>query len=213
MTDESLRTQTQPVNPPGAPGHAAPLRPWLWAPWIAAAGLALVCAWLLLAYVAAYGDLVSLRSQEALRAVENKALQQQIDAERILSSQRAADLLDELHARDEPGPGQIVPLAAPQAAGLPPTAFVVLNANRQDAELVLAGIPALPADKDYQLWMADSENVVAVSVAVFTVDSMSGGYRVPFKVGQLRANSSFAVSVERKGGAASRQGPIVLSSR
>ena len=155
-----------------------------------------------------------MQSRAALQEIEGKSLRQQIEAERILSARRVADLLDELHARTDPGQFQVVPLACQPDAALPSLAVVVWNPGRQEGELVLAGIPALPPDEDYQLWITDSEHPVAVSAAVFTLDSVSNGFRVPFKFDQPRANAAgFTVSVERKGGATSRQGPVILSSR
>ena len=214
VSDDDIRIQMQPAGRPPAAGRTAPFGPRAWLPWIAAAGLALLAGWLLQAYVASRGELVLIRSQAALREVEGKALQQQIEAERILSARRVADLSDELHARTDPGQFQVVPLACQPDAALPRLAVVVLNPDRQEGELVLAGIPALPPDEDYQLWITDSEHPVAVSAAVFTINSMSGGFRVPFKLDQPRANAAgFTVSVERKGGATSRQGPVILSSR
>jgi len=213
MRDDDLRPEPQPVIPAEAAGRAAPSGFWFWAPWIAVAGLALLVAWLLLAYVSACGDLAAKRSQLALSEVEGKALRQQLEAERILFAQRLVDLLDEFHARREPSQFRVVPLASRPDAPLAPTALVVLNPDRKEGELVLAGLPALPPDKAYQLWIADSENGVAVSAAVFTVGTMPGGYRVPFRFDQLRADASFIVSVEPKGGAASRQGPVVLVNR
>lgn len=214
MSAEDIRTQALPADRPPAAGRIVPFGLWVWLPWIAAAGLALLSGWLLQAYVASREELALTRSQAALREIEGKALQQQIEAERILSARRVADLLDELHARNDPGQFQVVPLVCQPDAALPRLAVVVWNPERQEGELVLAGFPALPPDKDYQLWITDSEHPVAVSAAVFALNSMSDGFRVPFRPDQPLANTAgFTVSVERKGGAPSRQGPVILSSR
>jgi hypothetical protein len=213
MSVEDPRTPTPHADPPAAAGRAVVFGRWVWAPWVIAACLAVISAWLLNAYVSTYGDLVSAQSEAAMRKVEGKAIQQQLEAERILNARRLVDLLDEFHAQNDPAQYHVVPLVSGADPRLSPPAFVVWNSNRQEGELVGAGIPKPPPDKDYQLWITDAENLVAVSAAVFTVDTMSGGFRVPFKFTQLRPNAGFTVSLERKGGAASRQGNIILSSR
>lgn len=213
MSVEDPRTPTPHAEPPAAAGQAVISGRGVWAPWVMAACFAVVSAWLLNAYVAAYGDLVSARSQAALREIESKALLQQLEAERILNARRLVDLLDEFHAQNDPAQYHVVPLVSGADPRLSPPAFAVWNSNRQEGEIVGAGIPRPPADKDYQLWITDPENLVAVGAAVFTVDTMAGGFRVPFKFTQLRPNAGFTVSLERKGGAASRQGTIILSSR
>ena len=214
MSAEDIRAQTSTADRAPAAGRTAPFGPWVRLPWIAAAGFALLSVWLLQAYVASRVELLSVQSGAALQEIEGKALRQQIEAERILSARRVADLLDELHARNDPGQYQVVPLAPKADAALTCLAVVVWDPGRQEGELVLAGRPALPPDKDCQLWISDSEHPVAVSAAVFNLDSMSNGFRIPFKLDQPRANTAgFTVSVECKGGAASRQGPVILSSR
>jgi len=213
MSDEAIPKPTQPVDPPPAAARTPPFTVWLWVPWIAAAGLALLAGWLLKVYVATYGELVSMRSQAAFGEIEGKALQHQIEAERIVSAQRVADLLDELRARSDPVRFQVVPLIPAPDAPLPSLGIAVWSPDRQEGELILASIPALPPDKDYQLWITDSANGVAVTAAVFTVGTMTNGFRVPFKFDRPRATAGFTVSIETKGGAANRQGPVILSSR
>ena len=214
MSDEDIRPPTPPVNPPPATSRTAPSRPWAWLPWIIAAGFALVAGWFLQAYLVTREELVLTRSQAALREVEGKFLQQQIEAERILAARGMADLREELPARNDSAQPQVIPLASQPAAAPPSAAVVVWYSSRQEGELVLAGISEPPPGQAYQLWIADAEHPVALSAAVFSVSSMSHGFRVPFKLSQPRADAaSFTISVEPKGGAASRQGPVLWSSR
>jgi hypothetical protein len=214
MSDEDIHTQTPAVNPPPAAAGAAQSTPWAWLPLIVVVGLALLSGGLVQAYFATRGELVLTRSRAAMRDVENRALLQQIEAERILSSRRVADLIEELRGRSEPGQVQVVPLLPRSNAAVPSLAIVAWNPDRQEGELLMEGIPALTPEQDYQLWITDSEHPVAVSAAVFAASSASNGIRVPFKLDQARANAAgFSVSVERKGGAPSRQGTVVLSSR
>jgi anti-sigma-K factor RskA len=84
----------------------------------------------------------------------------------------------------------------------PKTVAVTLWDNqRQDGVFVVQNLKALPADKDYELWVIDGQNPVAAGV--FHMDE-SGTIRMDFKPSRsIKTAGQFAVTEEVKGGVAS----------
>lgn len=90
-------------------------------------------------------------------------------------------------------------------------AIAVWNPLTQEGVLTVANLPALEANKDYQLWLLIPQSSTPVDGGVFRVDPRTGEARVTFKPSQaVPTVDKFAVSLERKGGAATREGPVVL---
>lgn len=74
--------------------------------------------------------------------------------------------------------------------------------ERQDGLLVVENLPALPAGRDYQLWVIDPNLKSPVSAGVFKVDAQ-GRVRIEFKPERtVQSAYKFAVTVEKEGGAA-----------
>ena len=72
-------------------------------------------------------------------------------------------------------------------------------------------LPPLAPDQDYQLWLIDPQYPIPVDGGVFTVDPATGEARVTFKADKpVKSVAKFAVSLERKGGVAKAEGPMVL---
>ncbi len=93
-------------------------------------------------------------------------------------------------------------------------AVAVWNPARQEGVLRVEKLPALAADKDYQLWLVDPQYPIPVDGGVFTVDPATGEARVTFKADKpIKSLAKFAVSLERKGGVPKAQGPMVLLSQ
>ena len=82
----------------------------------------------------------------------------------------------------------------------PRTVAVTLWDNqRQDGVFVVQNLKALPADRDYELWVMD-ENQNPVAVGVFHMDE-SGTIRLNFKPGRsIKTAGIFAVTEEVKCG-------------
>jgi anti-sigma-K factor RskA len=73
--------------------------------------------------------------------------------------------------------------------------------QKQDGVFVAQNLKALPADRDYELWVIDGQKPVAAGV--FHMDE-SGAIRMDFKPSQfVNAAGVFAVTEEVKGGVAS----------
>lgn len=206
--------------------HRPNLIPWpTLIPWAAAAGFALLAGWFAQRDIAARAESQLQATQAALAEVSLKQLQQQLEAERILARREAAGLTEQVSAARN----QIAALdeqmrRAADLANLKITALASLlknspeaiavavwNPERQEGVLKVDKLPALAADKEYQLWVVDPQYPNPVDGGVFTVDPQTGAQRVVFKARQpVRAIDAFAVTLERKGGVPKAEGPFVL---
>ena len=215
MSDDNARIPGPAADgPAGTGGRMIPLRLLAWLPWIAAGGFALLAGFLSQAYFAARSEMIALREQGALAAIQSKGLQQLIEAERILSARRLADLRAGL-----PDPGglarlTLVPLVSAPGFAAPALAVAVWNPVRQEGELFAVNLPPPAPDKDYQLWIMDPQYPDPVGAGVLPVGTTVGGVRIPFRPDRPVATAArFSVSLERKGGVPRAEGPIVLSSQ
>ena len=197
-----------------AGGRMIPLRLLACLPWIAAGGFALLAGFLSQAYFAARSEMIALREQGALAAIVGKGLQQRIEAERILSARRLADLQAGLSEQGGLGRLKIVSLVSAPGSAAPALAIVLWDQVRQEGEFVAANLPPPVPDKDYQLWIMDPQYPDPVGAGVLTVGATAGNVRILFKPDRpVAAAARFAVSLERKGGVPRAEGPIVLSSQ
>lgn len=89
---------------------------------------------------------------------------------------------------------------------------VAWNGQTQQGMLKLEKMPPLQQNQDYQLWVIDPRYPKPVSGGIVRVDD-EGNARLTFTVEVPITNADkFAISLERKGGAPSAEGPIVMLS-
>ncbi|MEI6534398.1 MAG: anti-sigma factor [Verrucomicrobiaceae bacterium] len=92
-------------------------------------------------------------------------------------------------------------------------AVLIWDSEKQEGRLKLDKMPAVPPNKDYQLWIVDkAKSTSPVSAGVVKVDQR-GTATVTFKpVETVSEAAKFALSVEKQGGVSqkSQDGPIVL---
>lgn len=198
---------------PAAPARVAPFAASVWIPWALAACLALAAAWLGRLYLGGQTELVALRTQESLARVESRSFANQLEAERILSGRRIADLHGQLKAQDDLAALKITALASLLGNSPQARAIAVWDPARQAGVLTVEKLPALAGDQSYQLWVIDPQYAHPVSGGIFSVGA-DGWARFTFKPAQPIATAAkFAVSRERKGGELTApRGPIVLAS-
>ncbi len=90
-------------------------------------------------------------------------------------------------------------------------AVAVWNPAKQEGVLKVDKLPALAADKTYQLWVVDPQYPNPVDGGVFTVDPQTGAQSVKFTGKQpIAAIAAYAVTMERKGGVEKSAGPFLL---
>ena len=91
-------------------------------------------------------------------------------------------------------------------------AVVVWDEKRQRGILRVTKLPRNEENRDYQLWLVDPRYKDPVDGGVFHVAN-DGALRVSFHPSSpVREAKGFAISLERKGGVQSAEGPIVMLS-
>jgi anti-sigma-K factor RskA len=196
-----------------------PFRLPIWSAWAAAAGFAVAAGWFSQLYVATEAELVAAREGAAVARVESDSTRQLLEAERLLGQRqifelRTADLrIAQLQQQADLASFKISSLASLLGESSEAQAIAVWSPAAQQGVLTVEKVPALAADKDYQLWVVDPQYPIPVDGGVFVVDPDSGTARLEFRPKQPVAQvAKFAVSLERKGGVPKAEGPMVLLS-
>lgn len=234
------RRRPAPAERPASNVIAFPGRTWI--PWAAAACLALSTGWFAQLFLTSRSENLMLRDQQTLAAYELKSAKNQLEAERLIARQETSTGTTQLAAMSEQlkFAEQQLAVANQRAAavearakseadlanfkistlasllGNSPQALAVAvwNPARQEGVLRVEKLPALAADKDYQLWLVDPQYAAPVDGGVFTVDPATGEARITFKADKpIKSVAKFAVSLERKGGVPKAEGPLVLLSQ
>ncbi|MDZ7683145.1 MAG: anti-sigma factor [Fodinibius sp.] len=87
---------------------------------------------------------------------------------------------------------------------------VIWDSEQQQALLQVSNLPAVPKDKDYQLWLI--KNNKPISAGVFAVNNQGDNF---FKIEQMakadeQATNAFAITMEPKGGVPQPTGDMYL---
>lgn len=175
--------------------------------WGVAATFAVFVATFQLRFQAARSETSMVEAELASTAGEVRALEQQLEAERILGAQQLADL------RRAADIANVKIARLTLLAGNSPeaVALAVWNPLNQEGMLTVEKLPLLQRDQDYQLWVIDPQYPNPVNGGVFTVED-DGSARVRFRPDQpVAAATKFAISRERKGGVPKAEGPIVAA--
>jgi anti-sigma-K factor RskA len=87
---------------------------------------------------------------------------------------------------------------------------VIWDSEQQRALLQVSNLPAVPSDKDYQLWMIKDNK--PVSAGVFAVNDQGDNFFKIEKMAQAdkRTANAFAITMEPKGGAPQPTGDMYL---
>ena len=155
---------------------------------------------------------LNLRLDAATRLAGSTA-QRATELDQLLAITRgqAAALERQLKAEGDLANFKITTLASMLKNSPQAVAVAVWNPEKQEGVLQVAKLPALAADKDYQLWVVDPQYPNPVDGGVFTVDPQTGEYRLQFRTKQpVKSINAFAVTLERKGGVPKAEGPFVL---
>jgi anti-sigma-K factor RskA len=190
---------------------AVPSKRYSWLAWAALLPLAGII-------VTQYWQGAQLQQRLVTAAAEKTQLEQQVSQfksgqETLLAQvgQLRGDL-QQLRRQDALAQMKIATLQSTVSAYQQGVAVVVWDADKQSGMLKLEKMPPVETGKDYQLWVVDSKQPSPISAGVVRVDAQ-GFATVEFKpVEAIRDASKFALSVEREGGAAQNQGPIILLS-
>jgi anti-sigma-K factor RskA len=187
-----------------------------WAPWLVAACLAVAVAWAERQYGAAKAAYATLSEQHRVAELALEQTRSQLDdAKRLIteSSRQVAELSTRLKDEGDLAHFKIATLASMLGNSPAAVAVAVWDPARAQGVLAVSKLPALASEKDYQLWVIDKQYPSPVSAGVFVVDPVSGEAHIVFRADKpVGTIAKFAVSLERKGGSPSPEGPIVLVS-
>ncbi|HEV2331041.1 MAG TPA: anti-sigma factor [Verrucomicrobiae bacterium] len=164
-----------------------------WLPWAFAAGIAVLC----FVFIAENNQLRNTAGRQAKQIDDLNQLAQRLQA--------ATDTLNQtvlaLQATNRLANLRIAMLNSLVPDAPKAVAVSLWDSQKQDGVFVAQNLKALPADRDYELWVIDENKPVASGV--FHVGE-SGTIRIDFKPSQLiKVASVFAVTEEVKGGVAS----------
>jgi anti-sigma-K factor RskA len=210
----ALEQDSTPPEPVPAARNPIPFGAWI--PWLAAACIAVAAVWPVRLYLQAESENAALREQKRVAQMALEQTRSQLDDARQLltqSGRQIAELNADLKAEGDLAHFKIATLASMLGNSPAALAVAVWDPTREEGVLAVSKLPALASEKDYQLWVIDKQYPSPVSGGVFVVDPATGEAHIVFKADKpVHSIAKFAVSLERKGGATSPQGPIVLLS-
>jgi anti-sigma-K factor RskA len=212
----SLSNQTSPVSARSSRGIVIPFTSWIGL--AAAACFALTTAYFGQAFLTERASVAALRDQQTLAELALRGATNQLEAERLIGrrelaarDQRVTDLTRQLAAQGTLADYKIATLASLLGNSPQALAVAVWNPANQEGVLTVQKLPALAADKDYQLWVVDPQYPIPIDGGVFRVDPATGEARLNFRPNlPVKTVAKFAVSLERKGGVPKAEGPMVL---
>jgi hypothetical protein len=216
-------------SPAPAPAKAIPFPAWLgWSALAAAASFALIAATFRIGQ-SRLASRARLAEQETrLADAELRSTRNQLAAERILAAAQSeqwkladaeAARLREAFASTQKSPVaelRIVVLTIPPGKPAASQGVVVWAPSARQVVLTVSKLPPPAGDRDYQLWIVDQKNRRSrpVGGGVFSVDPASGAARFVFSSDTpISTDEAFFVSHERKGGATTIEGPVVLGGQ
>ncbi len=180
------------------------------APWAMAAGLALAAVWLGSQNFSLRSENTSLRTERELAETAIKIAQNQLTERSLLAENMINSLNRKLRKSEDLARLKVSALASLAGNTKEAQVIAVWDPEQQTGLLTMEKLPPISDTQDYQIWIVDPAYKNPVSGGVFHV-STDGKIALPFKGDQPIAQAAaFAISLEKKGGAAQAEGPIVL---
>jgi hypothetical protein len=196
-----------PVATPAAPVAGR------WLPWIAVLGATLVAGWFAVRNVTLQAEHAALRTERDLAELTRRQAHAQLAERTLLAERMINDLGSRLARGRDLTRLQVSVLGSPAGHTQDTQAIAVWAPDQETGLLAVTGLPALPADKEYQIWVFDPASPQPVNGGVFTV-SPTGQATLTFRPHQpVKHAAKIAISLSRKGGAPVIEGPIVLRNR
>lgn len=180
------------------------------APWAAAAALAMTAAWFARQTMALRDENTSLRTERQLAEVAYKMAQSQLSERSLLAEKMISDLGNRLRHTEDLARLKVTALASLAGNTKEAQVIAVWDPEQQSGLLTMEKLPAIADTQDYQIWVVDPAYPNPVNGGVFHVGN-DGRVVLPFKPDQPVAKvAAFAISLEKKGGVPKAEGPIVL---
>ncbi|HKB90991.1 MAG TPA: anti-sigma factor [Opitutaceae bacterium] len=151
-------------------------------------------------------ETTKLREQQSLAQNEVKALHERLQSDAI----RTEKLVAQLQQESDLARLKIATLTSLAGKSPQAQAVAVWDPTQQKGVLTVANLAAPRADQDYQLWVVDPQSKDPISAGLIPVNANGEGKTSFTPERRITAALKFAVSLERKGGVAKTEGPIVL---
>ncbi len=212
LKDSILRAAGQQTEsaPPPVPDNIVPFSLSRLMPWAAAAGFALAAAWFGFGAYTLRSENTALRAERELADVAYRMARSQLDERTLLAEKMIADLGSRLQRSEDLSRLKITALASLLGNTPEAKAIAVWDPEQQSGLLTVEKLPAIAAAQDYQIWVIDPQYPIPVDGGVFKPDA-TGKATLTFKGDKPIAEAAaFAISLEKAGGVAKAEGPLVL---
>lgn len=152
----------------------------------------------------------SLRTELNLAEIASQMSQGELKERTLIAETMINKLGNQLKRQDDLTRMKVTALASLLGNSPEAQAIAVWDPELQSGLLTVEKLPALAENQDYQLWVVDPTYENPVNGGVFKVGA-DGRVALAFKTDQpIKTIAAFAVSLERKGGVAKAEGPMVL---
>jgi hypothetical protein len=180
-------------------------------PWAIVAVLALIATWFATQNFALSAHNAELRSQTQLTNVAYKMAQNQLAERSLLAEGMINDLGRKLQRTENLARLEVKHLSSPASTATSKTAATVIWDPVQLSGLIVpATLPSINEDQAFQIWLIDSTLPRPVSVGVFHPEPDGKILPITFTADQpVTQATAFSISLEKKGGAATAEGPTL----
>ncbi len=180
------------------------------APWAAAAALAVAATWLFTQNLALRDANAALATERQLAEVAYKMAQTQLSQRSLLAETMITDLGNKLRRAEDLSHLKISALASLAGNTREAQVIAVWDPSQQSGLLTMEKLPVIADTQDYQIWIVDPAYKDPVNGGVFHI-AADGKVTLAFRPDQPVAQAAaFAISLEKKGGVPKAEGPIVL---
>lgn len=201
-------TGASPANPAEAKIISFPLTRWL--PLAAAAALAITTLWLGSKNLKLRQENTGLRTERELAELAYESAQAQLKERSFVAESMINDLGRQLREQQDLTHLKVTALASLAGNSKEAQAIAVWDPARETGLLTVEKLPAIADNQDYQIWVVDPAYPIPVDGGVFKPGA-DGKAVLTFKGDKpIKTIAAFAISLEKKGGVAKAEGPIVL---
>lgn len=194
--------------PAETPVVAFPLQKF--APWAAAAALALATTWVSFQNISLRTENNNLRTERQLAEFAYRSAQAQLAERSLLAEGMINHLGSRLRRSEDLARLKVSALASLAGNTQEARAIAVWDPDQQTGLLTFDKLPVIADEQDYQIWVVDPAYPNPVNGGVFRPDA-AGHAVLAFRPDQpVRQAAAFAISLEKKGGVPKAEGPIVL---
>ncbi|HTL68239.1 MAG TPA: anti-sigma factor [Lacunisphaera sp.] len=210
LKDQVLARCAAASGPSARPNRPLPFSPGRVLPWAAAAAFALAAAWYGRKAAVLRDQNEALRTDRELAEVAYRMARSQLAERTLVAEKMINDLGQKLRHSEDLARLKISALASLAGNTKEAQVIAVWDPDQQAGLLSLDKLPAIADTQDYQLWIVDPNHKDPVSAGVFHT-AADGRMALPFWPDHpVTKATAFAISVERKGGVAKAEGPIVM---